>query len=45
MFFRDDIKLIVDQARRKVLDACGESFGAVLTIDPLQSCSKLRLIR
>jgi Xaa-Pro dipeptidase len=34
MLFREDIKLIADQARRKVLDACGDSFGAVVTVDP-----------
>lgn len=26
MLSREDIKLIADQARRKVLDACGKSF-------------------
>jgi Xaa-Pro dipeptidase len=35
MLFREDIKLIADQARRKVLSACGESFGAVVTVDPI----------
>lgn len=34
MFFRDDMKLIADQARRKVFTACGDSVDAVVTVDP-----------
>lgn len=34
MFFRDDIKAIADQARRKVFAACGNAFDAVVTADP-----------
>ncbi len=34
MFFRDDMKVIADQARRKVFDACGDAVDAVVTVDP-----------
>jgi Xaa-Pro aminopeptidase len=33
MFFRDDMRAIADQARQKVLAACGESIDAVVTVD------------
>jgi Xaa-Pro dipeptidase len=34
MLFRDDMKLIADQARRKVFAACGDSVDMVITVDP-----------
>src|ERR1700754_2139939 len=34
MFYRDDMKLIADQASARVMAACGDGIDAVVTVDP-----------